>query len=66
MSDVCGYMIVTSNAEGAWNADWDGIVYVDRENALLELPNAQGDGGDEYARIVELRFLTNSQDDGKS
>lgn len=52
--DAVGWVVLTSQPDGSWQPDWDGILHTEFTAAVVELAIA-GRGWPEGARLVECR-----------
>jgi len=57
--ETVGWMVLTADGLGGWDADWDGLVHTDRPDADHALEAASVEWG---AVLVELRRVTDRSD----
>ena len=58
MSTVVGYVVLTKT-DGGWQPDWDGVLYLDRDEAAQEAAHAARSCGAENVMLgnVEATFV---------
>lgn len=54
MNEPLGYIILTSQPDGAWQPDWDGVMHTDRAAAVCELALASRALGSEVVQLASV------------